>query len=327
MADKVRILVAGAGRFGREHLRTLAAMEGVALVGVADVDERAAREAAQRFGASAWERDAAALIDRLRPDGVVVATPGVTHVALATRALATGASVLVEKPVAVTAADAATLAAAAAKGPGFVLPGHILRFSGPHRTMAEIVRSGEIGDVLTVVARRHRDDSHAACYVDDPVLMTMIHDIDLAIWITDASAVGVHALRAPAGEVRSSTMMMARDTKGSTWHLSTAWTYPGMETPPDRLEIVGTQGGVELEVGVALRQYGAKPQAIDLRDMPDDMLTVELAHFVDCIRSGERSSIVTMRDACRGLAAAEAAMESLRTGEVVRPGNTGNTGA
>ena len=119
MAGKVRILVAGAGRFGREHLRTLAAMEGVALVGVADVDETAAREAAGRFGAAAWDRDAAALIDRLRPDGVVVATPGVTHVALATRALAAGASLLVEKPVAATAADAAALAEAAAQLPQF----------------------------------------------------------------------------------------------------------------------------------------------------------------------------------------------------------------
>src|SRR5690349_9411558 len=186
MAGRVRVVVAGAGRFGREHLRTLAAMDRVALVGVADVDEKAVRDAAGRYGAAAWDRDAAALIERLRPDGVVVATPGVTHVALATRALSAGASVLVEKPVAATADDA-VLAEAAAKGPGFVLPGHILRFSGPHRTLVGIVRSGEIGDVLTVVARRHRDDSHAARYADDPVLMTMIHDIDLAIWITDAA--------------------------------------------------------------------------------------------------------------------------------------------
>ena len=327
MPGRVRILVAGAGRFGREHLRTLAAMESVALVGVADVDEKAAREAARRYGAAAWDRDAAALIDRLRPDGVVVATPGATHVALASRALAAGASVLVEKPVAATAADAAALAEAAATGPGFVLPGHILRFSGPHRTLVGIVRSGEIGEILSVVARRHRDDSRATRYADDPVLMTMIHDIDLAIWITDAAAIGVHALRAPAGEVRSSTMMMAKDSKGSTWHLSTAWTYPGMETPPDRLEVVGTRGGVELEAGVALRQYGAKPQTIDLRAAPDDMLEVELSHFVDCIRTGERSSIVSLRDACRGLDAAEAAMKSLQTGEVVRPGTGGKTGA
>src|SRR5215471_16524547 len=136
MPATVRLVVAGAGRFGREHLRTLAAMAGVVLAGVA-----------------AWERDAAVLIDRLRPDGVVVATPGVTHVALATRALAAGASVLVEKPVATTAADAAALAEAAAKGPGFVQPGHILRFSGPHRTLVGIVRSGEIGDILSVIAR------------------------------------------------------------------------------------------------------------------------------------------------------------------------------
>ena len=100
-----------------------------------------------------------------------------------------------------------------------------------------------------------------------------------------------------------------------------------METPPDRLEIVGTQGGVELEVGVALRQYGAKPQTIDLRSAPHDMIAVELSHFVDCIRSGERSAVVTMREACRGLDAAEAAMTSLRTGDIVRPGTGGKTGA
>ena len=64
-----------------------------------------------------------------------------------------------------------------------------------------------------------------------------------------------------------------------------------------------------------------------LQGFVNDMLAVEQAHFVDCIRSGERSSIVTMRDACRGLEAAEAALESLRTGEVVRPGITARSGA
>jgi predicted dehydrogenase len=323
MAGKVRIAVAGVGRFGQEHLRTLTPMDGVALVGVADVDESAAREAAGRYGAPDWDRDAAALIGRLRPDGVIVATPGSTQVALATAALAAGASVLVEKPVAMTAADVASLAAVEAAAPGFVLPGHILRFSGPHRTLVQIVRSGEIGDVLSVVARRHRDDSHAVRYTDvDPVLMTMIHDIDLAIWITGAAAAGVYAVRRPAGEQRSDTMMMAGDTRGSSWHLSTAWTYPAPDVPPDRLEVVGTLGGVELEVGARLRQYGAKAHTIDLRTTPDDALQAELACFVGCIRSGERPRVVTLRDAWHGLAAAEAALASLESGEVVRPRTT-----
>src|SRR5882724_11087321 len=126
MAGKVRIAVAGAGRFGQEHLGALARIDGVALAGVADIDGSAARQAAGRYGAPDWDRDAAALIARVRPDGVIVATPGSTHVALATAALAAGASVLVEKPVAMTAADVASLAAAEAAAPGFVLPGHVL---------------------------------------------------------------------------------------------------------------------------------------------------------------------------------------------------------
>src|SRR5260221_8531277 len=144
----MRIVVAGAGLFGREHLRALAGIDGVALAGVADLDESAARAAAERYGAPAWSTDAAALIDRLLPDGVIVATASPSHVALATRALAAGASVLVEKPVAMTAADAVRLLAAEAASPGFGLPGHVLRFSAPHRTLVEIVRSGAIGDIL-----------------------------------------------------------------------------------------------------------------------------------------------------------------------------------
>ncbi len=316
----MRIVVAGAGLFGREHLRALAGIDGVALAGVADLDESAARAAAERYGAPAWSTDAAALIDRLLPDGVIVATASPSHVALATRALAAGASVLVEKPVAMTAADAVRLLAAEAASPGFGLPGHVLRFSAPHRTLVEIVRSGAIGDILAVVSRRHRDDSHAVRYTDvDPVLMTMIHDIDLAIWITGAAAAGVYAVRRPAGEQRSDTMMMASDTRGASWHLSTSWTYPAPDVPPDRLEVVGTRGGVELEVGSHLRQYGAISRTIDLRSAPDDMLPAELAYFVGCIRDGGRPEAVTLGDAWRGLAAAEAVMASLRSGEVVRP--------
>ena len=321
MTKKVRILVAGAGLFGREHLRTLAGMNGVELAGVADVDQAAARQAAERFGAPVWGADAEALIERLQPDGLVVATPGQTHLALAGAALAREVPVLVEKPVAMTAADVATLADAEAASAGFVLPGHILRFSAPHRQLVEIVRSGEIGEVLAVISRRYRDDSHAVRYPDiDPVLMTMIHDIDLALWISGAAAAAVHAVRSPAGSHRSDTMMLATDTRGSAWQLSTAWTYPGAAVPVDRREVVGSHGGVELEVETHLRQYGATTRSIDLRSAaPDDALAAELACFVDALRSGARPGVVTLGDAWNGLVAAEAAMASLRSGEVVRP--------
>lgn len=321
MSRKIRLALAGAGAFGQEHLRALSTIADVEIAGIADVNEAAAQQAAERYGVAAWDTDAPALLGRTKPDGLIVATPGHAHVPLATAALEAGIPVLVEKPVGLTAAEARFLAHVESSSAGFVLPGHVLRFSEPHRTVADMVRSGEIGRILSVSSRRYRDDSHAAHYPDvDPVLMTMIHDIDLALWMTGAGAGELLAVRAPAGAQRSQTVMVARGSAGAAWHLATAWTFPGQTVPPDRIEIVGERGGIDFETGAHIRQYGALARSIDLSGAPaDDPLRTELSYFVDCIRRGDRPTAVTLDDAVMGLDVAEAVMASLRSGKAVQP--------
>ena len=320
MIDRVRLVVAGAGAFGREHLRVLSRMADVDLVGVADVNTALAEEAAERYGAANRAADATELVGRLRPDGLIVATPGSTHVALAVHALDLGMPVVVEKPVAVNRAEAASLIEAEARSSGFVLPGHILRFSEPHRQFVEIAQSDEIGPILSVTARRHRDDSHALRYSDDPVLMTMIHDIDLALWITGAGVEDVLAFRRPSGAQRSETLMTARGTRGGVWRLSTAWTFPVESCPPDRIEVIGERGSVELEAGAAIRSYGTSPRKIDISGAAADQpLEAELAYFIECIRTGAKPTVVTLGEAMAGLSVADAVLTSLRTGERATP--------
>jgi predicted dehydrogenase len=311
---RTRILVAGAGAFGREHLSRLSVMADVELVGVADRLPAAARDAAARYGVPVWDENARDLVERLRPDGLIVATPADSHVPLATAALARGIPVLVEKPVAPTSAEIVALMEAEARSGTFVLPGHVLRFSAAHRVLVDIVRSGEIGRILSVTSRRFRDDSHAVRYRDiDPVLMTMIHDIDLCVWITGAEAAEVSAVRQPSGTPRSQTVALVRDTKGSAWQLTTAWTYPAESVPADRVEIAGERGSVELEVGSHIRQWGAVDRRIDLASLPqEDALQAELDAFLRCIRTGTRPVAVTTKDAQHGLRAAEAILASLR---------------
>lgn len=319
MADQLRVMVGGAGAFGREHLRMLAGMKDVVLAGVADISADAARSAAETFGALQWGVDAFELMDRLRPDGLVVATPGDAHVALASRALALGTPVLVEKPVALTPEDAELLVKAEAASRGFVLPGHILRFSPSHRQFSDIAKTDGIGPLLSVTARRYRDDDHARRYPDiDPVLMTMIHDIDLVVWITGATAVEVTAHRRPAKLQRSETIITATDSKGAIWRLATAWTFPG-QSPPDRIEVVGERGSVELEAGHHIRQYGTISRRLDLSGLDlDEALRAELSYFLQCIRGRERPRVVTLQDAVVGLSVAKAAMTSLQTQAIVR---------
>jgi predicted dehydrogenase len=317
MMERVRLAVAGAGAFGREHLKRLAAMDGVEIAGVADRDPATARRAAEQHGIRVAATDPAAMIEELRPDGLVVATPGHTHLPIALAALGLGIPVLVEKPIGLDAGEAARLMAAEGAGPAFVLPGHVLRFSAHHRMLLDIVRSSAIGAVLGFTSRRHRDDSHAERYPEiDPVLMTMIHDIDLAIWMTGAGAVSAYALRRPEIRFRADTLMLASGAGGAAWHLTTAWTFPNLQPPPDRVEVVGENGGVELEVGRSIRQSGRVVREIDLAAMPEDPLADELAEFARCIRAGERPTAVTVREARDGLACAEAVMASLASGAV-----------
>ncbi|MFO1056101.1 MAG: Gfo/Idh/MocA family oxidoreductase [Dongiaceae bacterium] len=267
--ERVRLAVAGAGAFGREHLKRLAVMDGVEIAGVADTDPAAARRAAEQHGIRVAAADAVAMVGEFRPDGLVVATPGHTHLPIALAALGLGIPVLVEKPIGLDAAEAARLMAAEAAGPAWVLPGHVLRFSAHHRMLLDIVRSPAVGAVLGFTSRRHRDDSHAVRYPEiDPVLMTMIHDIDLAIWMTGAGAASAYALRRPEGRFRSDTLMLASGAAGAAWHLTTAWTFPDLQPPPDRVEVVGEYGGVELEVEALDPAVRPRGEEIDLAASP-----------------------------------------------------------
>ena len=314
----LRIAVAGAGAFGREHLAILAGRHDVTIAGVADVSATALAAAAADFGAHATFADAEAMLEEVRPNGLVVASPGATHLPIATAALRRDIPVLLEKPVGLSTTEADALIAAETDSRAFVLPGHVLRFSAPYREMVAIARSGEIGTILAIKGRKHRDDSHAVRYADvDPVLMTMVHDIDLTLWITGGTLQSVLTLRRPADTPRSETIVTGSDSTGVLWNLTNAWTIDG-ECPADRVEIVGDQGSVEMEAWQAIRVYGRKAREIEIAPGAiDEMLAVEIGTFLDGVRSGEHPGVVTLTDARNGLAAMEAILASLAAGEMV----------
>jgi len=211
-------------------------------------------------------------------------------------------------------------AKAEATGSAFILPGHVLRFSEAHRHFVAIARSNEVGPILSVTARRHRDDDHARRYVEDPVLMTMVHDIDLAIWLTGSGtgATNVLACRRPPGTSRSETLATVELGSEAVWRLATAWTFPADSCPADRIEVVGENGSVELDVDGSISVFGRNPRRIDITVDYDEALRTEHAHFIDCIRKGRPPTAVTLDDALAGLSIVEAILASLETGKVTR---------
>src|SRR5213075_3031033 len=98
-----RIAVIGAGLIGRKHLGILKDDPAFEVAGIADPSAEA--EAYAREMGFVYFTGTEALLDKTKPDGVIIANPNALHRATALGAIARGIPAIVEKPVADTIAD------------------------------------------------------------------------------------------------------------------------------------------------------------------------------------------------------------------------------
>ena len=154
MANEVGLAVVGAGSWGRNHVRSLATMPGVRLRWVCDRSAaiRASIEA-NHLGVPVTERLEDVLGDG-DVRGVVVATHAPSHAEVARAVLEAGKDVLVEKPLALDPTDAASLVERADRTGRILMVGHLLLHHPAVGALQELIRSGELGDVLYLVCRR-----------------------------------------------------------------------------------------------------------------------------------------------------------------------------
>jgi len=316
--SQLRVLLAGAGAFGQEHLRRLGERPDVRVVAVADPSHMALDAVRQRHGSFRCFEDPHQMLDQTPADAVIVATPAASHAAITLQAIARRLGVLLEKPVTPGPAEADGLAKAATKAGTLVLPGHVLRFSRDHRKLVKIAASGILGRILHFRSRRYRDDAHAARYRDiDPVLMTMIHDIDLALWIARSPFRSARAWRSTGG-FRSLTAATAVTESGVICEMQTAWTFTPGEAPPDRVEVVGETGSIELDTAYGLVLHAEGQRSLIPLAQDDDALANEQEHFFACLRDRNQAPALNLSDAVAGLRLAGAICHSLREGRDVR---------
>ena len=156
MARRIRLGVAGLGRAFTLMLPTLAAHPAVELVAAADPR----REARERFAAD-FDAKAHESVEELCADGslqaIYVATPHQLHARHASLAASHGKHVLVEKPMAVTLAEAEAMTEAARAGGVHLVVGHSHSFDAPILRARAIVESGELGRVRMITALNFTD--------------------------------------------------------------------------------------------------------------------------------------------------------------------------
>ena len=154
--DDIRVGLLGYGGAGEHfHAPLIAATPGLRLDCITTADaERAARAGARHPGVAVVP-DADALFAR-HPDLVVVATPNRTHVALAERAIDDGIAVVIDKPMAPSAAAGRALTAKAEAAGVALTVFHNRRWDGDFLTLEAVVGSGRLGEVARLESRFER---------------------------------------------------------------------------------------------------------------------------------------------------------------------------
>jgi predicted dehydrogenase len=312
----LRIGVIGAGAFGARHVAAYARRPDVELVGLVDRDRSRARAVAAEWGIQDTFTETSDLLRNRQLDGISVVTSGSDHLQPTLEALAAGCSVLLEKPVTLSTRDADQLADAERRSTGFVMPGHILRFAAPYRELAARVGSGAVGRVVGIATVRDRARDHERLFSDvHPALMTTIHDIDVALWITGARATRVRAQGRAEG--RRFPLLVWANVEAddrSIWSLRVSWLLSDDAPGADRLEVYGTTGVAKLDLRPTVAVFAERSTWLDHELTPEahpGALDAEIDHFCARVRSREARPVVTFAEARHGIEIAEAIMRSI----------------
>jgi predicted dehydrogenase len=187
--------VAGAGAFGRNHLRVVreleASGEGVTLVAAVDPDGARAEEAAKQYGIKEFASADELLRADLKLDAAIVAVPTVKHHEVAAALLDAGLDLLVEKPLAANLREADEIIAKAEQRARIVQPGHLERFN-------PAVLAVEPNLKRPMFFEAHRLSVFTPRALDvDVVLDLMIHDLDIVLTFARSAVREVRAVGLP----------------------------------------------------------------------------------------------------------------------------------
>lgn len=290
-----RIAVLGCGYWGSNHIRTLKGLN--ALQAVSDADHARAERIAKEHGVQVVAVDD--LFTRTDIDGIVMALPAQLHAQMAIRAIANGKDVLVEKPIALTVADAEAEVLAAKEHGRIFMVGHVLRFHPAFEKLLELVKAGELGDIRYI--HSHRVGLGKFHSENDALWDLAPHDLSMILALTGCEPNEVHGEGAATLDHLSDFAHLhfkfPNDIRG---HLFVSRLNPYRER---RLSVVGTKAMAvfddmePFERKLALYQHKvwrnnetweftmAEPDYVKYEEgMP---LTRELEHFIHCIETRE----------------------------------------
>lgn len=325
MARTLGAAVVGLG-IGRRHIQAYSQLEGVKVVAIASTDGAALDQAQREYAIPHAYRDIGDILAHADVDLVSICTPDRMHAKQALLALRAGKHVLCEKPLATTVEDAATLVSAAAAAGRTFMVGHNYRFIPQFVRLKELADSGAAGPLFYGESSYVQDlyfmeqlgpDYWRLKDPQDFYLGGAIHNVDLLRWLL-GEIVEVHSFanhvmpfyalndnyvtnfRFAGGQIGRLLLILGAQLKDKFWVEASVYGSGGaLKAAMQRDEVIQNLAGLPGDAPVV----EAIPSA--------DSFALEIAHFVECARTGRRP-LVDVVEGARAVAVCEAAIRSAR---------------
>jgi predicted dehydrogenase len=340
---KTRVVIAGLGNMGLSHALAHHAHPESEIVGLVNRSQVDLPEALRGYPLFASFEEGLAT----RPDLVCIATYTDSHADYAVQAMDSGAHVFVEKPLATTVAGARRVVAKAVETGRKLMVGYILRQHPSWQRLIAEARALGGPYVFRMNLNQQSDgatwETHKALMqTTSPIVDCGVHYVDVMCQITDATPVRVHGVGLRLSDEIAPDMynygqFQVVFSDGSVAWYEAGWGPMMSETAFFVKDVVTPRGAVSItetdksdsddvdghtRVGAILVHT---PEGDRLIDMPDEpghqaLCDAEQAHMLRAIR--ENLDLTRhMHDAVQSLAICLAADHSIRTGEIVHPGD------
>jgi predicted dehydrogenase len=352
-----RVLVVGLGTMGMSHARAYQAIDGFELVGLCTRNAAARQDLDREFPGLPRYDGLSQALQALKPDAVAIAAYTEHHAPMALEALAAGAHVFCEKPLADTLEAAEKVVTAARKANKALLVGYILRV---HPSWTRFVEMGRtLGKPLVMRMNLNQQSSGSFWQVHknlmrstSPIVDCGVHYVDVMCQATRAKPIAVHAVGARLTDEIAPAMVnyghlhLVFDDGSVGWY-EAGWGPMISETAFFVKDMIGPKGCVSIvakeEAGAAvksadhdshtrtnaLRIHHAALKADGSFAHPDEIESTkdEPSHQELCEREqrlflkaihGQVDLAEHLKDAINSLRIVFAADESMRTGQVVR---------
>lgn len=317
---KIKVGIIGTGGISHFHMRGYKGIPDVDVVAVCDIDENKVKAYAAQYNVPKYYTDYNEMMANEQLDAVSVTTWNAAHKGAAIAALNGGANVICEKPMAMNSQEAEEMLEAAKRNGKLLMIGFVRRFGNDADILKTFINAGDMGDIYFAKASYLRRNGCPGGWFSDkeysgggPLIDLGVHVMDLVRYLSG------NPLPVAAYGVTYSGLRKSNVAEGQSWKIESAKTFENnvedmatgfvkfdngltlyieasfnlhLKHDIGNIELFGTKAGAKIDPQIEFFT-DMNGKLVDIKPAGDTSLSFnglfenEIAHFVDCVRTGK----------------------------------------